>query len=155
MSFAKDKNVPLHLNKSQETLAGKRSVISEKEYQNFILRYLESNNGYMVRSSQHYDRLHAIDRELLFTFLNETQPEAMDRLQRIYKSDLEEVIVGLINTEATKKGGGLLDVLKHGIEGFWGNTSVYVHKTSYELQSAAYRKISKKHFFRYGRGLGQ
>lgn len=116
MSFAKDKNVPLHLNKSQETLAGKRSVISEKEYQNFILRYLESNNGYMVRSSQHYDRLHAIDRELLFTFLNETQPEAMDRLQRIYKSDLEEVIVGLINTEATKKGGGLLDVLKHGIE---------------------------------------
>lgn len=81
-----------------------------------MMQYLEENNGFVIRNSKHYDRLHAIDRELLFTFLNDTQPEAMDRLERIYKGDLENVIIGLINTEVTKKKGSLLNVLKHGIE---------------------------------------
>ena len=102
--------------KYSSRLAGKTSLISEKEYQRFVMQYLEENNGFVIRNSKHYDRLHAIDRELLFTFLNDTQPEAMDRLERIYKGDLENVIIGLINTEVTKKKGSLLNVLKHGIE---------------------------------------
>jgi type I restriction enzyme R subunit len=40
----------------------------------------------------------------------------MERLRRIYKGDLEDTIVGLINTEVTKSRGCLLNVLKHGIE---------------------------------------
>ena len=91
--------------KYSSRLAGKTSLISEKEYQRFVMQYLEENNGFVIRNSKHYDRLHAIDRELLFTFLNDTQPEAMDRLERIYKGDLENVIIGLINTEVTKRKG--------------------------------------------------
>lgn len=96
--------------------ARQASFLSEKEYQHFIMRYLEKHNGYLIRDAKNYDRLHAIDRELLFKFLNDTQPDAMERLRRIYKGDLEDTIVGLINTEETKNRGSLLNVLKHGIE---------------------------------------
>lgn len=108
-----DKN---NLKTYADRIAGQASVLSEKEYQHFIMRYLEKHNGYLIRDATNYDRLHAIDRELLFKFLNDTQPDAMECLRRIYKGDLEDTIVGLINTEETKNRGSLLNVLKHGIE---------------------------------------
>lgn len=92
------------------------SILSEKEYQHFIMERLEKDNGYVVRKATSYDRLFAVDREMLFKFLNDTQLEQMDALRKIYKSDLEDTIVSYINSETTKARGSLLDVLKHGIE---------------------------------------
>ncbi len=92
------------------------AVLSEKEYQHFIMERLEKDNGYVVRKAVNYDRLFAVDREMLFKFLNDTQPEQMDALRKIYKNDLEDTIVSFINSETTKARGSLLDVLKHGIE---------------------------------------
>lgn len=91
------------------------SVLSEKEYQKYILERL-SENGYEIKPASGYDRLFAIDREALFRFLNTTQPDEMDALRKVYKSDLENTIIGVINTEETKARGSRLDVLKHGIE---------------------------------------
>ena len=91
------------------------SMLSEKEYQKYILERL-SENGYEIKPASDYDRLFAIDREALFRFLNTTQPDEMDALRKVYKSDLENTIVGVINTEETKTRGSRLDVLKHGIE---------------------------------------
>lgn len=90
-------------------------ILSEKEYQKYILERL-SENGYEIKSASCYDRLFAIDREALFRFLNTTQPDEMDALRKVYKSDLENTIIGVINTEETKSRGSRLDVLKHGIE---------------------------------------
>ena len=92
------------------------SILSEKEYQHFIMDRLVQDNGYIVRKATSYDRFFAMDRELLFRFLNDTQPDEMDALRKIYKTDLEDTIVGFINAEVTKARGSLLDVLKHGIE---------------------------------------
>ena len=92
------------------------SIISEKEFQHFIMERLEKENGYIIRKATSYDRFFAVDREILFEFLNDTQPEQMDALRKIYKSDLEDTIVSFINSETTKARGSLLDVLKHGIE---------------------------------------
>ena len=78
--------------------------------------YLQQNNGYVIRKNKDYDRLHAMDREMLFQFLNDTQPDEMDALKKIYKHDLEETIVNYINMECTKSRSNLLEVLKHGIE---------------------------------------
>lgn len=91
-------------------------ILSEKEYQHFIMERLEQDNGYTIRKATSYDRFFAIDREMLFRFLNDTQPEAMATLRKIYKDDLEDTIVSFINAEETKARGSLLDVLKHGIE---------------------------------------
>jgi len=92
------------------------NILSEKEYQHFIMERLEKDNGYVIRKATSYDRLFAMDREMLFQFLNDTQPEAMDALRKIYKADLEDTIVSFINSEATKARGSLLALLKHGLE---------------------------------------
>lgn len=92
------------------------SILSEKDYQKFLLERLEQENGFLVRKASHYDPGFAMDRELLFRFLEETQPETMAALRKIYKDALEETIVGHINAEATKKRGSLLSVLRNGVE---------------------------------------
>ena len=90
-------------------------VLSEKEYQNYILERL-SGNGYEIKPSAGYDRFFAIDKEALFRFLNTTQPDEIDALRKVYKTDLENTIIGVINAEETKTRGSRLDVLKHGVE---------------------------------------
>lgn len=92
------------------------SILSEKEYQQFLLERLEKDNGYVIRNARNFDRYYAMDREMLFKFLEDTQHDTMAYLRKLYKADLEETIVNLINNETTKSRGSLLDVLKHGIE---------------------------------------
>ncbi len=90
-------------------------ILSEKEYQKSILQYLKEENGYVVRDAKNFDRLHAMDRELLMKFLNDTQPEDMQALKKVYKDDLEETIVNFLNNEVTKTRGSLIETLKNGI----------------------------------------
>ena len=92
------------------------NILSEKQYQKFILNYLKDNNGYIIRTDDDFDRLFAMDKELLFKFLNDTQPEEMASLSKMYKQDLEATIVNVLNMESTKKRSSLIDVLKHGID---------------------------------------
>ena len=82
------------------------NVLSEKEYQAFILEKLKGI-GYEIWASSHYDKNFAIDREELFRFLYDTQPDTMKVLNKIYRSETEETIVSAINTEETKKRGSL------------------------------------------------
>lgn len=91
-------------------------ILTEKEYQHFIMNYLKDNNGYVVRKNKDFDRLYAVDREMLFKFLYDTQPDEMLALEKIYKSDLEDTLVNYINMEMTKKRGSLIETLKHEIE---------------------------------------
>lgn len=91
-------------------------ILTEKQYQHLIMDYLEKNNGYIVRKDKNFDRLYAMDREMLFKFLNDTQPDEMAALSKIYKHDLEDTLISYLNMEMTKKRGSLLEVLKHGIE---------------------------------------
>lgn len=92
------------------------TILSEKDYQAFILDKLKLENGFIIRKASNYDRYFALDRELLFKFLNDTQPETMEVLSKIYKDKLEETIISYINSETTKKRGSLIDILRHGIE---------------------------------------
>lgn len=92
------------------------NILSEKEYQHFIMDYLKSENGYIVRNAKNYDRLFAIDREMLFMFLKDTQKDAVDALQKQYKEHTEETVINYINNTITNTKGNLLDVLKNGVE---------------------------------------
>lgn len=76
-------------------------ILTEKQYQHFIMDYLKNNNGYLIRKDKDFDRLHAMDREMLFKFLNDTQPDEMEALRKVYKQDLEETLVNYINSEVT------------------------------------------------------
>lgn len=44
------------------------NVLSEKDYQKFILERL-SEQGYTIKPATNYDRLFAVDRKTLFEFL--------------------------------------------------------------------------------------
>lgn len=92
-------------------------ILSEKEYQKYIMDRLKEDNGYVIRNAnKNYDRMVAMDKELLFKFLNNTQPETMEALRRIYKDKLEDTLVNFINQEITKESKGLINVLKRPIE---------------------------------------
>ena len=78
--------------------------------------YIKTNNRYFIRKDKDFERLYAMDREMLFEFLNDIQPDEMGALKKIYKQDFEQTIVNYINMEMTKNRGSLLEVLKHGIE---------------------------------------
>lgn len=91
------------------------TILSEKEYQKYILERLK-NNGYKITPSHQFDKYHAVDRTELFNFLNDTQSKTIESLRKIYKQDLEDVIVSTISTEETKSRGSRLQVLKKGID---------------------------------------
>lgn len=92
------------------------NILSEKEYQRYIIDELVNNNGYIERKATCFDRYFAIDRELLFKFFWDTQADTMELLRKIYKDTLEETVVNYLNAEMTKTKGSLLNVLKHGVE---------------------------------------
>ncbi len=91
-------------------------ILTEKEYQEFILEYLNKTNGFVIRTDKNYDRLTGMDKELFFNFLEDTQPKEMADLRKIYNDSLEETIINYMNNEMSKKQGSLLYILKHGIE---------------------------------------
>ena len=45
-------------------------ILSEKQYQHEIMDYLRSYNGYRIRKATDFDRYYAVDRALLFEFLD-------------------------------------------------------------------------------------
>ena len=69
------------------------NILSEKEYQRFIIDKLVSENGYIERKNVKFDRKFAIDREMLFKFLDDTQPEAMAQIRKVYKNVTEDTVV--------------------------------------------------------------
>lgn len=87
-----------------------------KDYQAYILEMLRDNNSYQVRSADYYDAGYGMDTELLFSFLNDTQNEAMVKLEKLYKDKTRQTVLNYINNEINKKNRSLLDVLKHGVE---------------------------------------
>ena len=52
------------------------------DYQAYILEMLRKENGYQVRPSTAYDPGYGMDVELLFSFLQATQPDALARLEK-------------------------------------------------------------------------
>lgn len=91
-------------------------ILSEKQYQHEIMDYLQSMNGYRIRKATSFDRLFAIDRGMLFEFLNASQPDTMAELTKIFKADLEETVVNTINQAVTAEKSSLVEVLKNGVE---------------------------------------
>lgn len=91
-------------------------ILTEKQYQHEIMDYLQSQNGYRIRKATDFDRLFSIDRGMLFEFLNQSQPDVMAELYKIFKDDTEETIVNVINQSVTSDKSSLVEVLKSGIE---------------------------------------
>ena len=91
------------------------TILSEKDYQKFIIQRLVENR-YVVRNATDYDRRFAMDPDMLFKFLEETQPQKMAKLRNTLKENYRESLLNFLNLEICKSSRSLIDVLKHGIE---------------------------------------
>lgn len=80
------------------------------DFQQWIIKDLKEKNGYIQRDAAQYNSRLAMDEELLWDFLTETQEETMDYL---LKKLSKETIITLINKEIVK--GGFLFALKEGV----------------------------------------
>lgn len=121
-------------------------ILTEKEFQHFIIDYLKTNNGYIIRNSKDYNKQFAIDEEMLFQFLYSTQKVTMDKLEKIYKDKLKETLVSYINNEINKKNSSLINVLRNGIE--INNTILYLmySKPATSYNAEGYENYKKNIF---------
>ena len=67
------------------------NIQTEKEYQAELLGILRDKKGFTIRNATDFDRRFAIDREMLFGFLNDTQPETIEKFK---KSLIFEYVTG-------------------------------------------------------------
>ncbi len=89
----------------------------KKDYQNLILEELRDRNGYVIRNAQtDWDADIAMDKGLLFQFLETTQPEKMEKLRKFYADKTNKTVINYINREITKDRSSLIYVLKNGVE---------------------------------------
>ncbi|MCG1012233.1 type I restriction endonuclease subunit R [Tepidanaerobacter sp. GT38] len=73
-------------------------------------------SGYIKGNPDDYNKEFAIDTKLLFEFLEDTQPEKMERLRDIYKDQYQFKILSRLNRELNNRG--MIDVLRHGIKDY-------------------------------------
>ena len=66
-------------------------ILTEKQYQAELLGILRDQNSYTIRKATDFDRRFAIEREILFGFLNDTQP---DTIEEYKKSLIFEYVTG-------------------------------------------------------------
>lgn len=98
-------------------MAIKTGELREKEdFQKLILEYLKENNGYVIRDAKFFDAGLAMDKGILFSFLESTQEKELNELRKLYKERTEETIINYLNNEINKDYRSLVDVLKRGIE---------------------------------------
>lgn len=121
----------------------KKNLLSEPEYQRYIIDYLVKNNKFVERTNNDFDRLFAIDKELLFKFLDTTQPETMAALRKVYKQETEETIINVINNGCTSEKGSLIRVLKDGVA--VGNANYHLDLMYTKPATTFNKELTKKY----------
>lgn len=102
--------------------------------------------GYIERKNKDFDRQFAMDKELLFKFLEDTQADTLKELRKLYKDDFESTLINFINKEVTKKGSSLINVLKHGVELSQRKLSLMYTKPATEFNPELMAKYEKNIF---------
>jgi len=86
----------------------------ESGLESIIVDWLVNHNGYEQGSNADYNREYAIDEMRLFRFLQDTQPDSMEKLG-VFKADLKKKQF-LIRLQGEIAKRGVVDVLRNGIK---------------------------------------
>ena len=90
---------------------------TEKGLEEHITQYLVDENKYIQRENTVYDNTNCLDNELLFQFLEATQPKAVAKLKQYHKELYQQKIIKRFNDQIQAKG--IIEVLRKGItDGF-------------------------------------
>ena len=99
---------------------------SEKGLEQHITQYLTLVNGYQEGFAADYKRTDCVDENLLFQFLEATQPIALGKLKKAYQDNYKQKIIYRLNTQI--KSLGIIEVLRKGITDFNVNLKLFYKK---------------------------
>lgn len=85
---------------------------SERGFQSFIVNELTTNSGYVVSTSDDFDKVFCINPKQLFAFIEETQPEKYEMIQR----KGERAFLARLDEKLRKLG--VIEVLRKGVKHF-------------------------------------
>lgn len=95
----------------------KQTDTTEKGLEAHISQYLVEENKYLLRENKVYNNVSCLDTELLFQFLEATQPKAVAKLKAFHKDLYEQKIIKRLNDQIQTKA--VIEVLRKGItDGF-------------------------------------
>lgn len=90
---------------------------TEKGLESHITNFLVNESSFIQRQSNDYNNQTCLDEEVLFQFLEATQPKAVEKLRKYHKELYQQKIVKRINDQIQAKG--IIEVLRKGIvDGF-------------------------------------
>lgn len=114
-----------------------------------IVKYLVDKNGYEQGTNADYNREYAVDETRLFRFLQDTQPDALEKLG-VFKSDLKKKqFLNRLQGEIAKRG--IIDVLRNGVKIYPANLIMF-YLTPTENNAKA-KEMFEKNIFSVTRQL--
>ncbi|WP_338473340.1 type I restriction endonuclease (plasmid) [Niallia sp. XMNu-256] len=125
------------------------SNTKESGLERLIVDYLVKNNGYELGQNNDYNKEYAIDETRLFKFLQDTQPDQLEKLG-VFKSDVNKTkFLNRLQGEITKNG--IIDVLRSGIKMYPVTLDLFYLTPSQENAKA--RELYNKNIFSVTRQL--
>lgn len=107
----------------------KQTNTSESGFEQHICDYLVREQGYELRKNEVYNNQSCLDEDLLFRFLEATQPKAVAKLKKFHKELWQRKVVALIDKKLKDSSivrdapmGGILQLLRKGVKD--GHTNV-------------------------------
>lgn len=86
----------------------------ENGLESLIVKWLVEQNGYEQGTDADYNREYAVDETRLFRFLQDSQPDAMEKLG-VFKSEIKKKqFLNRLQGELAKRG--IIDVLRNGVK---------------------------------------
>lgn len=114
-----------------------------------IVKWLVDHNGYEQGTNTDYNREYAVDETRLFRFLQDTQPDALEKLG-IFKSALKKKqLLNRLQGEIAKRG--IIDVLRNGVKIYPANLIMF-YLTPTENNTKA-KEMFEKNIFSVTRQL--
>lgn len=114
-----------------------------------IVKWLVDHNGYEQGTNADYNREYAVDEIRLFRFLQDTQPDALEKLG-VFKSDLKKKqFLNRLQGEIAKRG--IIDVLRNGVKIYPANLIMF-YLTPTENNAKA-KEMFEKNIFSVTRQL--
>lgn len=114
-----------------------------------IVKWLVDHNDYEQGTNADYNREYAVDETRLFRFLQDTQPDALEKLG-VFKSDLKKKqFLNRLQGEIAKRG--IIDVLRNGVKIYPANLIMF-YLTPTENNAKA-KEMFEKNIFSVTRQL--
>ena len=115
----------------------------ENGLESLIVKWLVDHNKYEQGTNEDYNRDYAIDETRLFRFLQDTQPDAMEKLG-IFKADIKkQQFLNRLQGEIAKRG--IIDVLRKGVKVYPANLIMF-YLTPSENNTKAKEMFAKNIF---------